>query len=150
MTSVRLVVRAQHRADTLERISGALRRRGFAVERFSVSFVSAGGVEVVVTIDRNRTDPERVCRELLTLRDVIEIETTGADAEIRELLMASVASAGGEADARARMVQMLGAPEEIDAMVAWLESQNLMVRYVRSGEFAVPGPPVHPHRDAER
>ncbi len=139
-TTERVVVRLRDRPDTLERVSGLLRRRGFALQRLSSSFVGHEVVELVICIDPTKTDPDRVCRELATLHDVIEVACATPLRETRELLLARLRDHAGKnvPEASDGILEMIGSPEEIDAVLESLHTQGAVADFVRSGEVAVP------------
>lgn len=140
MTTERVVVRLRDRPDTLERVSGLLRRRGFALQRLSSSFVSDDVVELVICVDATKTDPDRVCRELMTLHDVIEVACATRLPETRELLLARLRGHAGKSVPAASkgVLEMIGSPEEIDAVLEWLHAQGAVADFVRTGEVTVP------------
>ena len=148
MTVKRIVVRLHDRPDTLERVTGLLRRRGFAIQRLSSSFVGNDVIELVIRVDGERTDPERVCRELQTLRDVTEITTVPSMHETREFLLARLRPGVGKSIPLARegVLEMIGSPDEIDTMLDSLMAQDAISDFVRSGEVAVP---TEPHTQQE-
>ncbi len=135
-----VVVRALDHPDTLERVSGLLRRRGFAVERLSSSFVGDDVIELVICIDGDKTDPERVRRELLTLHDVTGVEAGSPSLETREFLLARLRSDTPKDVSLERegVFEMIGSPREVDAALERLRSQDAIIGFVRSGEVAVP------------
>ncbi len=143
MTINRIVVRLRDRPDTLERVTGLLRRRGFAIQRLSSSFVGSDVIELVICVDAAQTDPERVCRELQTLHDVTEIATVPSTHETREFLLARLRPDVGQSMPLARdgVLEMIGSPDEIDAMLDSLMAQDAISNFVRSGEVAVPKEP---------
>ena len=140
MTQRRVVIRALDRPDTLERVSGLLRRRGFAVERLSSAQVGDDVLELVICIDGAKTNPERVCRELLTLHGVSEVPSGSLPPETRELLLARLRTdtPNDVSLGRAGAFEMIGSPREIDDVLERLRSQDAIIGFVRSGEVAVP------------
>ncbi len=140
MTVKRIVVRLRDRPDSLERVTGLLRRRGFAIQRLSSSFVGNDVIELVICVDAARTDPERVCRELQTLRDVTEIATVPPMDKTREFLLARLRTDVGPSMPLTRegVFEMIGSPDEIDAVLDSLRAQDAIFDFVRSGEVAVP------------
>ncbi len=140
MTTERVVVRLWDRPDTLERVSGLLRRRGFALRRLCSSFVGDDVVEFVICVDATKTDPDRVCRELMTLHDVIEVACATPLRETRELLLARLRDHAGKSVPAASngILEMIGSPEEIDAVLERLHAEGAVADFVRSGEVAVP------------
>jgi acetolactate synthase small subunit len=150
MSQQRVIVRALDRPDTLERVSGLLRRRGFTVERLSSSFVGDNIVELVICLDGAKTDPERVCRELLTLHVVTEIASDSPPSESRELLLARLRTdtASDASSERDSTFEMIGSPQEIDVVLERLRSQDAIIGFVRSGELVMPRASP-PHKDQE-
>ena len=151
MNFQRLAVRLRERPDSLERASGLLRRKGFAVQRVSASFVGHGAIELVICIDGSRTDLERVCRELMTLRDVTHIASIPAQSETREFLLARLRPVMDQTlpVARSGVLEMIGSPGEIDEVLHRLHAQDAISDFVRSGEVAVPKAPPTQEEDEE-
>lgn len=144
MSGSRLIVRARNRPDVLERVSGLLRRRAFAIIRLSMAFAGDDVIQFVVSIDQRKTDPLRVTHELQTLRDVIGIVPEDiSGAETREFLLARLKERRGGADEPrgGGVFEMIGAPGEIDSVLEQLQAHGMIIDFVRSGELAVPGHP---------
>ncbi len=141
MKETSLVARVRDRPDALERVSGLLRRRAFAIRRLSLASVGDGFLELVIRIDTATTDPERVRHELLTLRDVDRItpDDSSLPRATKELLLARLRADGGTPTPGGDGVfEMVGSPEQIDAVLARLHAEDSISGFVRSGEIALP------------
>ncbi len=143
MTETLLRVRLHDRPAALERVTALLRRRGFAVTRLSTSQTSDPLIELAIRIDGERTDLQRVYRELMTLYDVADVRASQDDADkTRELLLLRVdENCNAEIPGRSigpGLSELIGTPREIDAILDDLTRQEAITGYVRSGEIVLP------------
>src|SRR6202171_5655990 len=78
--------------NTLSKISGLIRRKGFHVRSISVGpSRQAGRSRMTLTVDSGHAETDQVLKQLERLVEVIEIEdVTGEDVHSRELIVAKV------------------------------------------------------------
>lgn len=144
-----LRVRLHDRPGALERFIGQVRRRQVPVQRLSIATASDGTFEIVLRIDPARASLDRVTAELQTMPDIVLIEAAGdAELETRELVLVRVP---GTADvppvgrvlyqAEHTMIEITGAPADIDAALRVLLDSGVTHGFVRSGELAMPRTP---------
>jgi acetolactate synthase small subunit len=138
MSEAALHVRIHDRPGALERVSGLLRRRGFAITRFSASQSQGALIDLVIRIDESKTDRRRVQRELATLYDVSAIRVgDNGEIETRQLLWARLRPDSARPSGPDTM-EFIGTPVEVDDMLAFLRTSGLLESYTRSGEIALP------------
>src|ERR1700716_1500185 len=79
-------------ANTLSKISGVIRRRGFHVRSISVGpSRQPGRSRMTLTVDAGHAEVDQVRKQLERLVEVIEIEdVTGQEVHSRELIVAKV------------------------------------------------------------
>ena len=89
-----LSVLVEDGANTLSKISGLIRRRGFHVRSISVGpSRQAGRSRMTLTVDSGHAETDQVRKQLERLVEVIEIEdVTGEAVHSRELVVAKVAA----------------------------------------------------------
>jgi acetolactate synthase-1/3 small subunit len=89
-----LSVLVEDGANTLSKVSGLIRRRGFHVRAISVGpSRQPGRSRMTMTIDAGHAETDQVRKQLERLVEVIEIEdVTGQDVHSRELVVAKVRS----------------------------------------------------------
>jgi acetolactate synthase-1/3 small subunit len=87
-----LSVLVQDGSNTLSKISGLIRRRGFHVRSISVGpSPQAGRSRMTLTVDAGHAEADQVRKQLERLVEVIEIEdVTGESVHSRELVVARV------------------------------------------------------------
>jgi acetolactate synthase-1/3 small subunit len=87
-----LSVLVQDGSNTLSKISGLIRRRGFHVRSISVGpSPEAGRSRMTLTVDAGHAEADQVRKQLERLVEVIEIEdVTGESVHSRELVVARV------------------------------------------------------------
>jgi acetolactate synthase I/III small subunit len=87
-----LSVLVEDGANTLSKISGLIRRRGFHVRSISVGpSRQPGRSRMTLTVDAGHAETDQVRKQLERLVEVIEIEdVTGEDVHSRELVVAKV------------------------------------------------------------
>ncbi len=148
MSGTRLSVRVHDRPHALERVIGLLRRRALPVRRFSVAESEGGHLELVLGVD-NDAAAERVRADLIELYDVADVEIMASPAAAtRELALVRVRPDAAEqaeglgrhiaVDGDGIVLEITGAPEEVERALAGLRDRQLMTGFVRSGELAVP------------
>ncbi|HUF70301.1 MAG TPA: ACT domain-containing protein [Longimicrobiales bacterium] len=143
MSEAAIHVRIHDRPGALERVSGLLRRRGFAITRFSASQSDGSLIDLVIRIDESKTDRRRVQRELATLYDISGIRVGNSrELDTRELLRARLRRES-TTDAPETM-EFIGTPAQVDDMLAFLRSNGTLAGYTRSGEIALPAIDNHP------
>ena len=87
-----LSVLVEDGSNTLSKISGLIRRRGFHVRSISVGPSShPGRSRMTLTVDAGHAETDQVRKQLERLVEVIEVEdVTGEDVHSRELVVAKV------------------------------------------------------------
>ena len=87
-----LSVLVEDGSNTLSKISGLIRRRGFHVRSISVGPApQAGRSPMTLTVDAGHAEADQVRKQLERLVEVIEVEdVTGEDVHSRELVVAKV------------------------------------------------------------
>ena len=87
-----LSVLVEDGTNTLSKISGLIRRKGFHVRSISVGpSRQAGRSRMTLTIDAGHAETDQVRKQLERLVEVIEVEdVTGEDVHSRELVVAKV------------------------------------------------------------
>jgi len=80
--------------NTLTKISGAIRRRGFHVRGISVGpSREPGRIRITLQVDHGHAEADQVRKQLERLVEVVEVEDlTGDDVHSRELVVAKVAA----------------------------------------------------------
>lgn len=148
-SGTRLSVRVHDRPHALERVIGLIRRRALPVRRFSVAESDGETIELLLRLDPGAA-VGRVCAALRELYDVADVAVVAAPAEaMRELALVRVRSdaaelAGGygrriAVDGDEVVLEITGAPDEVERALTGLRDRQLMTGFVRSGEIAVPG-----------
>jgi acetolactate synthase-1/3 small subunit len=81
--------------NTLTKVTGAIRRRGFHINAISVGpSREAGRSRITLQVDHGHAEADQVRKQLERLVEVIEVEDlTGDDVHTRELVVATVAAA---------------------------------------------------------
>jgi acetolactate synthase-1/3 small subunit len=89
-----LSVLVEDGANTLSKVSGLIRRRGFHVRSISVGpSRQPGRSRMTLTVDAGHAETDQVRKQLERLVEVIEIEdVTGEEVHSRELVVAKVKS----------------------------------------------------------
>jgi len=142
-----LIVRVADRSGALERVLGLLRRRVLAIHRLSLG-VGDGALELVLRLDEARTPRERLRAELLGLVDVVDVSDASA-VPTRELAIVRLrpgepAPEGGvwrllSNGAEGAILEVTGAPEDVEAALAALRGAGVLDSATRSGEITMPG-----------
>lgn len=90
-----LSVEVEDAPNTLTKVSGAIRRRGFHVRGISVGPSSQPGrFRLTLQVDHGHAEADQVRKQLERLVEVIEVEDlTGDDVHSRELVVAKVQAA---------------------------------------------------------
>jgi acetolactate synthase-1/3 small subunit len=140
-----LSVLVEDAPNTLTKVSGAIRRRGFHVKAISVGpGREPGRFRITLQVDHGHAEADQVRKQLERLVEVVEIEDlTGADLHARELVVARVASTEVDAllERGARVlstapsgstVEFSGEDHEVRAFVDEL-TRHGVVDVVRSG-----------------
>jgi acetolactate synthase-1/3 small subunit len=80
--------------NTLTKVTGAIRRRGFHVKAISVGpSREAGRIRITLQVDHGHAEADQVRKQLERLVEVVEVEDlTGDDVHSRELIVARVAA----------------------------------------------------------
>ena len=159
MTGKVFLVRVQDHAGALERVLSTLRRKYLGVERISVFPGPRGTYEVLLSTSPTGSPPHRVKAELENLVDVRDVQRLGAvgDLETRELALVRVSPGSGPfltdsgrligQHPDGDVLEITGAPEEVDAALADLADRDVLTGFHRSGE--VPTPPGAPFQEGE-
>ncbi|HSS61934.1 MAG TPA: acetolactate synthase small subunit [Candidatus Limnocylindrales bacterium] len=81
--------------NTLTKVTGAIRRRGFQVKAISVGpSRDPGRIRLTLQIDHGHAEADQVRKQLERVVEVVEVEDlTGDDVHSRELVVATVAAA---------------------------------------------------------
>ena len=89
-----LSVEVEDSPNTLTKVSGAIRRRGFHVRGISVGPSRvAGRLRLTLQIDHGHAEADQVRKQLERLVEVVEVEDVTADeVHSREMVMATVAA----------------------------------------------------------
>src|SRR6266702_8740748 len=89
-----LSVLVEDTPNTLTKVSGAIRRRGFHVRGISVGpSQEAGRFRITLQVDHGHAEADQVRKQLERLVEVVEVEDlTGHDLHSRELVVAHVAA----------------------------------------------------------
>ncbi|HKC20499.1 MAG TPA: acetolactate synthase small subunit [Candidatus Dormibacteraeota bacterium] len=140
-----LSIEVEDGPNTLTKVSGAIRRRGFHVRGISVGPSRQDGrLRITLQVDHGHAEADQVAKQLERLVEVIDVEDVTAD-EIhsREMVMATVAAS--ELDGLLRhgakvlaqgpkgtTVEFTGEREEVGAFVAELHRHGI-VDVARSG-----------------
>jgi acetolactate synthase-1/3 small subunit len=131
--------------NTLTKVSGAIRRRGFHVRGISVGpSREPGRFRITLQVDHGHAEADQVRKQLERLVEVVEVEDlTGDDVHSRELIVARVAASevdglvrhGAKVIATAAggtTVEFSGEHDEVGAFVDELTLHGI-VDVVRSG-----------------
>lgn len=159
MTGNVFLVRVQDHSGALERVLGTLRRKALGVERISFFPGPRGVQEVLIRTSLTGPEPARVKAELESLVDVREVLGLG-DAELvetRELALVRVPPGSGpfltgsgrllSQNPDGDLLEVTGAPDEVDRVLAELASREVLTGFHRTGE--VPAPPGLSHTKGE-
>lgn len=140
-----LSVEVEDGPNTLTKVSGAIRRRGFHVLGISVGpSRHPGRLRITLQVDHGHAEADQVRKQLQRLVDVVEVEdVTADDIHTREMVMATVAA--GELDGllkhgakvltkgpRGTTVEFTGERDEVGAFVDELHRHGI-VDVARSG-----------------
>jgi acetolactate synthase I/III small subunit len=89
-----LAVEVEDAPNTLTKVSGAIRRRGFHVRGISVGpSREPGRFRITLQIDHGHAEADQVRKQLERLVEVVQVEDlTGDDVHSRELVVAHVAA----------------------------------------------------------
>ena len=89
-----LSVLVEDHANTLTKVSGAIRRRGFHVRGISVGpSREPGRFRITLQVDHGHAEADQVRKQLERLVEVVEVEDlTGDDVHSRELVVAKVSA----------------------------------------------------------
>ena len=150
MTGHSYLVRIQDHAGALERVLSTLRRKYLGVEKISLFPGPRGVYEALLTISPSGPTPDRITAELENLVDVREVRGLGGSRglETREMAVVRVSPGAGPflAD-RGRLLsqnddgdllEITGAPHEVDAALADLASRDVLSGFHRTGEVPTP------------
>ena len=140
-----LSVEVEDAPNTLTKVSGAIRRRGFHVRGISVGpSRQPGRFRLTLQVDHGHAEADQVRKQLERLVEVIEVEDlTGDDVHSRELVVAKVQASEVDAlvergakvlatDPDATTVEFTGEYAEVADFVAELHRHGI-VDVVRSG-----------------
>ena len=140
-----LSVLVEDAPNTLTKISGAIRRRGFHVRGISVGpSREPGRFRITLQVDHGHAEADQVRKQLERLVEVVEVEDlTGDDVHSRELVVAHVAAADLEGllakgakllatGPNGSTVEFSGERDEVGAFVDELTRHGI-VDVVRSG-----------------
>ena len=140
-----LSVEVQDGPNTLTKVSGAIRRRGFHIRGISVGpSREPGRLRITLQVDHGHAEADQVRKQLERLVDVVEVEDVTADeVHSRELVVATVAASeldgllerGAKVLAtgpRGTTVEFTGERDEVGAFVDELHRHGI-VDVVRSG-----------------
>jgi acetolactate synthase small subunit len=159
MTTNAYLIRVQDHAGALERVLSTLRRKSLGMEKISLFPGPRGTYEVLISTSSSAPPAPRVKAELENLVDVREVQPLGevGGLETRELALVRVPPGSGPflvgsgrllgQHADGDLLEITGAPEEVDAALADLAGRNVLTGLHRSGE--VPIPPGLPYRKGE-
>jgi acetolactate synthase-1/3 small subunit len=136
-----LSVEVEDAPNTLTKVSGAIRRRGFHVRGISVGpSREPGRFRLTLQIDHGHAEADQVRKQLERLVEVIEVEDVTADqVHSRELVVAKVSAS--DVDALVRLgakvlsgstVEFSGERDEVKAFVDELHRHGI-VDVARSG-----------------
>jgi acetolactate synthase-1/3 small subunit len=140
-----LSVEVEDGPNTLTKVSGAIRRRGFHIRGISVGPSRVPGrLRITLQVDHGHAEADQVRKQLERLVEVVDIEdVTAADVHSRELVVATVAAP--ELDgllrhgakllatgAKGTTVEFSGERDEVSAFVDELHKHGV-VDVVRSG-----------------
>jgi acetolactate synthase small subunit len=135
------------RPGALERFIGHIRRRVIPVRRLSIATAHDGAIAIVLRVDTGRTPLSRIIAELQGLADLSAITPTADAAEsTRELVLVRVRVTGDipvigrvlDRDADGAVIEITGAPGDIDSALRSLRESGVVHGFVRSGEIAAP------------
>jgi acetolactate synthase small subunit len=155
MTENAFLVRVQDHAGALERILSTLRRKYLGVEKISLFPGPRGVYEVLLRTSPSGASPDRLKAELENLVDVREVRGLGASEclNTREMALVRVRPGSGPfLTDQGRLIgqhddgdllEITGAPHEVDAALADLDSRDVLTGFHRSGEVPTP-PGAHP------
>ncbi|HEY3085424.1 MAG TPA: acetolactate synthase small subunit [Candidatus Dormibacteraeota bacterium] len=131
--------------NTLTKVSGAIRRRGFHITGISVGPSSEPGLSrITLHVDHGHAEADQVRKQLERLVEVVEVEdVTADDVHSRELVVATVATSevDGLVNRGAKVlstkngtttVEFSGERDEVGQFVAEL-ARHGVVEVVRSG-----------------
>ena len=140
-----LSVEVEDAPNTLTKVSGAIRRRGFHVRGISVGpSRQPGRFRLTLQVDHGHAEADQVRKQLERLVEVIEVEdVTSDELHSRELVVAKVETAGVDALVRrgakvlsrhngTTTVEFTGERDEVSDFVDEL-TRNGVVDVVRSG-----------------
>ncbi len=135
--------------NTLSKITGVIRRRGFHVRSIAVGpSTDAGRFRLTLQIDHGHAEADQVRKQLERLVEVVEVEDlTGTDVHARELVVAKVAASelDGLLERGAKVlhrgkesttVEFSGEGQEVGAFVDELARHGI-VDVVRSGPVVI-------------
>ena len=150
MTGNVFLIRVQDHAGALERVLGTLRRKYLGLEKISVLPGPRGTHEVLIRIAPSGAPTHRVKAELESLVDVREVRGLGSaeSVETREMAVVRVSPGSGPFLAgscrligqhpEGDLLEITGAPHEVDAALADLAKQNVVTGVHRTGEVLTP------------
>ena len=154
------LVRVQDHAGALERVLSILRRKCLGMEKISLFPGPPEMYEILLKTSSSGPHPQRVKAELESLVDVREVRSLGGTAELptREMALVRVPPGSGpflvgsgrlvgqhpEGD----LLEITGAPEDVDAALAELAGRDVLTGFHRTGE--VPIPPGLPYKKGEK
>ena len=125
-----LSVEVEDAPNTLTKVSGAIRRRGFHVRGISVGpSRQPGRFRLTLHIDHGHAEADQVRKQLERLVEVVEVvDLTGDDVHSRELVVAKVISTAADGTT----VEFSGEREEVGEFVDELHRHGI-VDVARSG-----------------
>ncbi len=142
MSQIRVLsLEVEDAPNTLTKVSGAIRRRGFHVRGISVGpSRHAGRFRLTLQVDHGHAEADQVRKQLERLVEVVEVEDlTGDEVHSRELVVANVATS--DVDALVRLgakvlsgttVEFSGERDEVGAFIDELHRHGI-VDVARSG-----------------
>jgi len=141
-----LSVEVEDAPNTLTKISGAIRRRGFHVRGISVGpSREPGRFRLTLQVDHGHAEADQVRKQLERLVEVLEVtDLTGDEVHSRELVVAKVSASELEALLRrgakvistaadGTTVEFSGERDEVGAFVDELAALHGIVDVARSG-----------------
>ena len=151
-----LVALVEDKPGVLNRVASLFRRRAFNIESLAVGHTEQPGISrMTIVVDSNRTDAQKVAKNLYRLINVIQVEdVTERPTVMRDLALIRVRANGGGTRSevmqivdtfRARvvdvgldtlMVEVTGTGEKVEGLVEVLRPFGI-VEMVRTGQVAM-------------
>jgi acetolactate synthase I/III small subunit len=105
-----LSVEVRNQPGVLARVSGMIRRRGFNIQGLAVGPTNRPGrSRMTLTVDAGHAEVDQVEKQLDRLIEVVEIaDITAQSKQVRELVLAKLASAGEQRAQARQAIERLG------------------------------------------